>query len=364
MCIVGTGAIGGLIGVRLALAGNDVSVLARGDNRRAIEKDGLTLIEPDGSRKVARGLQASDQLAELGGQDLVVLAVKAHQLAGIAQGLPLLYEEETAVLTLQNGIPWWFFQRFPGPFQGRRIETLDPEGVLEASVPAGRVVGSIAYPAAERTMPGVIRLIEGDRFPVGELDGERTERAATIAATLSAAGFNSRTVSDLRSHIWMKACGNLAFNPISALTGATLRSICRFPATRALAKEMMSEAVVIAERLGLRLRLSVDQRIEGAERVGHHKTSMLQDLEAGRPLELEALVGSFVELGRLTETSTPATDIVYALASLLNDRLVRPRTAGEDGTSTGRKKPPGESIGTKDMDTSPAGRGIVNEPGS
>ena len=324
MCIVGAGAIGGLIGVRLGVAGHDVSVLARGDNLLAIKQHGLVLIEPDGSQLVAAEVNASDVVARLGHQDLIVVAVKAHQLSDVAEDLRCLYEAETMVVPLQNGIPWWFFQRFPGPFEEHRIESLDPDGRLERCIPSGRIVGSIAYPAAEREAPGVVRRIEGDRFPVGELDGDRSERAAVIAEVFTQAGFKSKVVTDLRAHVWIKAWGNLAFNPISALTGSTLDAICAFPPARALAGQMIREAAAIAEKLGLRLRLSVDQRIDGAARVGPHKTSMLQDVEAGRPLEVEALVGSFVELARLTDTPVPTIEVVYSLVSLLNDRLARP----------------------------------------
>jgi 2-dehydropantoate 2-reductase len=321
VCIVGAGAIGGLLGVRLALSGQRVSVLARGPSLAAIRERGMTLVEPDGVTLVTRDFVASDDFTELGPQDLVVLALKAQQVAQIAHRLPDLYDEKTVVLPLQNGIPWWFFQKFPGPFEGRRLESLDPNGVLARHIPVERIVGSIAYPAAERDAYGVFRLIEGDRFPVGELDGERSDRVGDIARTLNDAGFKSRVLTDIRSHLWVKAWGNLAMNPISALTGATLVEICRFPATRALAAQMMRESSDVAEKLGLHLRLSIEQRIEGAEKVGDHKTSMLQDVEAGRPLEIDPLVGSFVELGHLTETPMPSTQTVYSLVSLLNSRL-------------------------------------------
>jgi 2-dehydropantoate 2-reductase len=321
VCIVGAGAIGGLLGVRLALAGQQVSVLARGGNLLAIRANGLTLVEPDGAVNVASPVHVSDNFADLGAQDVVFLALKAHQIGAIAAQLQLLFDEGTVIVPLQNGVPWWFFQKFPGPFEGHRLQALDPDGTLERLIPAERIVGSIAYPAAERDAPGVIRLIEGDRFPVGELDGQRSTRVAEIADALTNAGFKSRVLTDIRSHLWVKAWVNLAFNPISALTGGTLVEICRFPPTRALAAEMMAEAATVAEKLGLHLRLSIEQRIDGAEKVGDHKTSMLQDVEAGRALEIESLIGSFVELGKLTETAMPATELVYSLVSLLDQRL-------------------------------------------
>jgi 2-dehydropantoate 2-reductase len=322
VCVVGAGAIGGLLAVRLAISGQQVSVLARGDNLAAIRSDGLRLIEPDGSVLATHDVEASDDLAQLGPQDVVILALKAHQIAEIADRLSVLYDDDTVVVPLQNGIPWWFFQKYPGPFEGHRLQALDPDGTLERHIAAERIVGSIAYPAADREAPGVIRLVEGDRFPVGELDGERTERVTAITEALNGAGFKSRVLTDIRSHLWVKAWGNLAMNPISALTGATLVEICRHQSTRLLAAQMMEEAAAVAEKLGLRLRLSIEQRIDGAEKVGDHKTSMLQDVIAGRPLEIDPLVGSFVELGQLTKTPMPVTETVYALVSLLNSRLV------------------------------------------
>jgi 2-dehydropantoate 2-reductase len=323
VCVVGAGAIGGLVGARLARSGEHVSVLARGENLDAIRGKGLTIVEPDGSTWTTPVAAASADLDQLGAHDVIVLALKAHQLAGVAERLPALYNDLSIVVPMQNGVPWWFFQRFPGPYEGRRLRTLDPDGVLERHIPPERIVASIPYPASERVAPGVVRLIEGDRFPVGELTGERTERAAALADALSASGFTSRTLTDVRSHLWVKAWGNLAFNPISALTRATLAEICADAATRALAAQVMQEAAEIAAKVGLRLRISIEQRIDGAAAVGEHKTSMLQDVEAGRDLELEPLVGSFVELGRLTGTPTPATEMLYALTSLLNATITK-----------------------------------------
>jgi len=323
ICIVGAGAIGGLVGARLAAAGETVSVLARGANLEAIRARGLAVIEPDGAELRAQVAAASPDTRELGPQDVIVLALKAHQLAGVADQLPALYDADSVVVPMQNGIPWWFFQRFPGPYEGLRLQTLDPGGVLERAVPAERIVASIAYPAAERTEPGVIRLIEGDKFPLGELDGERTDRVNAIATAFSAAGFKSRVLTDVRSHLWIKAWGNLAFNPISALTRATLAEICADPATRSLAATVMQEAADIADKLGLRLRLSIEQRIQGAADVGDHKTSMLQDVEAGRELEVDPLIGSFVELGRITDTPVPVTEMLHALVSQLDASIAK-----------------------------------------
>ncbi len=322
VCVVGAGAIGGLLAVRLALAGNDVSVVARGEHLDVIRQRGLTLVDSDGSAQTADAIRADDRIAALGAHDAVILALKAHQIPAVVDELHLLYHADTMVVPVQNGIPWWYFQRHGGPHDGRRLAMLDPDGALADHISSERIVASIAYPAAEKSEAGVITHVEGDRFPVGELDGSRSERVGELAATLTGAGFKSRVLADIRSHIWVKAWGNLAFNPISALTGATLGEICGHDETRALAATMMTEATAIAEALDVRIRLTIDQRIAGAEAVGHHKTSMLQDVEAGRELEVDPLVGVFVELGRLTGVPTPAIDAVYACTSLLSSRIV------------------------------------------
>ena len=321
VCVVGAGAIGGLMAVRMANAGCDVSVVARGEHLAAIRRDGLRLVEADGTEVIGEGIIASDDFAELGAHEVVILALKAHQIAAVADSLGRLYGPETVVVPVQNGIGWWYFERHGGEHEGSRLQTLDPDGVLATAVPAERIVACIAYPAAVKAAPGVIAHVEGDRFPVGELDGTKSERARAVATALSDAGFTSRVLADIRSHLWVKAWGNLAFNPISALTGATLAGICRNEATRGLAAAMMNEAADIAAALDVRIRVTVEQRIAGAEKVGEHKTSMLQDVEAGRPLEVEPLVGVFVELGELTGTPTPTISAVHALVTLLNRRL-------------------------------------------
>src|SRR5262245_58638190 len=239
VCIVGAGAIGGLLAGCLAPPRPQGSGLARGPPPAAVPPDGPAPLDPGGSGAGAPPAPAADDPAALGPQDVVVLAVKAHQIAAVADRLDALYQDDTLVLPLHNGVPWWFFQKFPGPFEGRRLESLDPDGTIERGIPADRVIGCIAYQAAERDKPGVIRLVEGDRLPVGELDGSRAERVTSLAHTLTAAGFTSRVVTDIRSQVWVKALGNLAMNPISALTGATLVGICQWPATRELAAQMM-----------------------------------------------------------------------------------------------------------------------------
>ena len=320
--MVGAGAIGGMMAARLTNAGHDVSVIARGEHLDAIRRDGLRLVEIDGTETVASDLRASDDFGALGAHDAVILALKAHQIAGVIQEIDALCEEHTTVVPVQNGIGWWYFQRHGGPHDGRRLKALDPDGVLAAAIEPEADRGLHRLPGPEKTAPGVITHVEGDRFPVGELDGTKSERAKALAEALNSAGFKSRVLTDIRSHLWVKAWGNLAFNPISALTGATLVEICRTPVTRELAARMMTEAGSIAEALGVSIRISVERRIAGAEAVGEHKTSMLQDAEAGRPLELDPLVGVFVELGEMTGVPTPAISTVYGLASLLNERLV------------------------------------------
>jgi ketopantoate reductase/2-keto-4-pentenoate hydratase/2-oxohepta-3-ene-1,7-dioic acid hydratase in catechol pathway len=317
VCVVGAGAIGGLVAARLALAGNEVTIIDLGAHLAAIKANGLKLEWHDGKVETAR-VKAVEKASEAGKQDLVVLAVKAHYLDQIARDIDHLLDAETMVLTVQNGLPWWYFQKLGGKYDGTKLESLDPSGVLTRKIAAERIIGCVVYPAAAVTAPGVIHHVEGDRFPVGELDGKESERAKRIHDLFVAAGLKSRVLKDIRSEIWLKAWGNLSFNPISALTHATLVDICQFPETRHLAARMMGEAETIAKKLGVTFRVTIDKRIAGAESVGAHKTSMLQDVEAGRSLETEALIGSILEMARLTETPAPAIEAVYALVKLLN----------------------------------------------
>ena len=317
ICIVGAGAIGGLLGARLAAAGENVTLIARGAHLEAIRARGLEVTMNDGAVVHAPDIVATSDMNECGPQDLVILGVKAHQIAPIAGELPTLFGPETIVLTTQNGIPWWYFQRHGGPLDGTVLDSLDPGGVIAGVVAPQRIIGCIAYPAAEITTPGRIRHIEGTRFPVGELDGSVTDRVSALSETLQRAGFKAPVLDNIRSEIWLKAWGNLSFNPISALTHATLVDICRFPPSRDLAARMMTEAQEVAGKLGISFRVPLEKRIAGAERVGKHKTSMLQDAESGKALETEALIGTVAELGRLTSTPTPSIDAVYALTRLL-----------------------------------------------
>jgi ketopantoate reductase len=316
VCVVGAGAMGGLVAARLAVAGEPVSVIDRGAHLAAIRSKGLQLHWQDGTVWKAN-VQAYDKPAEAGEHDLIILGVKAYDLEAVAKDLGPLLGLETMVMTLQNGIPWWYFQREGGPFDSTRLKTLDPSGILTETIDPCRIIGCVSYPAAALGAPGIIHHVEGERFPVGELDGRETDRVALISDTLIRAGLKSRVLTDIRSELWLKAWGSLSFNPISVLTHATMARICRRPETRKLAAAMMAEAESIAAKLNIRFRHTIEQRVEGAEKVGEHKTSMLQDFEAGRPLETEALIGSILEMGRLTDTPTPLIEAVHGLLRLL-----------------------------------------------
>jgi 2-dehydropantoate 2-reductase len=315
--VVGAGAIGGLMAARLALGGNEVTVIDLGPHLAAIKKNGLKLEWHDGKVETAQ-VKAVDTVAEAGKQDLVILAVKAHYLDNVAKNIDAMLGPDTMVMTVQNGLPWWYFQRLGGKYDNKKLESLDPTGALTKNIDASRLIGCVVYPAAAVTAPGVIHHVEGDRFPIGELDGKETPRVKLLHDVLVRSGLKSRVLKDIRSEIWLKAWGNLSFNPISALTHATLVDITQFPETRKLAARMMEEAETIAKKLGVTFRVTIEKRIAGAEAVGAHKTSMLQDVEAGRSLETEALIGSILEMSRLTETPAPAIESVYALVKLLN----------------------------------------------
>ena len=321
ICVVGAGAIGGLMAAKLSLAGNEVTVIDQGAHLAAIQQNGLKLIWEDGSEHVAK-MKAVGTAAEAGPQDLVILAVKAHFLDQVARDVDKLLDDGTMIMTVQNGMPWWYFHKLAGPLEGTQLKSLDPSGLLTRHIPAERIVGCVVYPAAAVTEPGVVKHVEGDRFPLGELDGTLSERAQKLHDLLVAAGFRSRVLDDIRSEVWLKAWGNLSFNPISALTHATLEDICTFPETRKLAATMMAEAQLIAEKLGVTFRHTIEKRIEGAQSVGKHKTSMLQDVEAGRSLETEALIGAILEMGKLVEVPSPAIEAVYACVKLLNKTML------------------------------------------
>ena len=327
ICVVGAGAIGGLLGAKLALAGEEVTLIDRGAHLEAIRRNGLKLVMADGTEHVAENVRATDDFTAAGRHELVILAVKAYVIEHVAPQLPRLFEADGMLLTAQNGLPWWYFQRHGGPYDGRRIECLDPRGTIARHVEPGRIIGCVVYPAGEIRSPGVVRHVEGDRFAIGEPDGSKTERVQRVADALARAGFKAFVLDNIRAEIWLKLWGNMSFNPISALTHATLEDICRFAPTRELAATMMREAQAIAGKLGIEFRVPIEKRIAGAEKVGAHKTSTLQDIEAGREIENEALLGAVIELARLTGTPAPACETVYALLCLLGKTMLGERSS-------------------------------------
>jgi 2-dehydropantoate 2-reductase len=314
--IFGAGAIGGYLAAKLALAGRtELSIVARGAHLEAIQANGLRLIE-DGGESVAP-VRAAARAEELGAQDYVILALKAHSVAPALDQIAPLLGDGTAVVTMQNGVPWWYFHGLAGSLEGTRLETVDPGGAIWQRIGPERVIGSVVYPAVEVDAPGLIRHVEGKRFSLGEPSGEKSERVTKLAEEMVKAGLQAPVREDIRSEIWVKLWGNLSFNPISALTGSTLAAIVADEGTRALARAMMLEAQAVGEALGVRFPIAVDRRIKGAGDVGEHKTSMLQDLERGRPMEIDALVCAVQELGKLTDKPTPNIDAVSALVRRL-----------------------------------------------
>ena len=317
IAIIGAGAIGGYVGVRLALAGEEVTFIARGANLAAIRDKGMKLVMHDGSEQVAGQVKATNDYAALGPQDIVILAMKANQVEAVAADVAHLLGPDTVVVTMQNGIPFWYFHKHGGSLEGSVVRSVDPNGEILRHIAPQRVLGCVVYPACELVRPGVVRHIEGDRFPLGELDGSISPRVVRVSECFTRAGLKSPVLDDIRAEIWLKLWGNLSFKPISSLTHATLVDICQYQLTRDLAAHMMREAQDVAARLGIGFRVTLEKRIAGAEKVGRHKTSMLQDVEAGRMPEIDALVGSVVELGRMTQTPTPHIEAVYALVKLL-----------------------------------------------
>jgi 2-dehydropantoate 2-reductase len=317
--IAGAGAIGGYLGARMALAGQDVTLFARGPHLRAMQEHGLRVISKEGDFEVRP--RVIGDLAEAGPMDVIFLGVKAHGLTQLAPQVQPLIGENTAVVSMQNGIPWWYFQavvgQSAGELTGLHLERVDPGGVIAAAIPAARVVASIAYFATEISEPGVIRHTEGNRLSLGEPDGTRSDRCKAISEALIKAGMRCPVTQKIRTEIWVKILGNVAFNPISALTRATLAKMARDPEVGPLVRNIMTEVEAVAAKMGIEMPISIDQRIAGAEKVGEHKTSMLQDLEAGRPMELEAVVGAVVELGERLGVPMPHTRTVYACTRLL-----------------------------------------------
>ena len=317
--VVGAGAIGAYLGAKLARAGEDVSLIARGPHLKAMQTTGVRVRSPEGDFE-ARPF-ATDDYTKVGPVDFVLLTVKAHSLLGIAPKLAPLLGPETAVVSAQNGIPWWYFQRLGGQWDGTVLESLDPGGVIAQAIDPERIIGCIVYPSAVITEPGVVEHIEGNRLAIGELDGASGERCKRLSSALSAAGFTCRIRGHIRHDLWVKLLGNVVFNPLSALTGATLVEIATHPEAAAIAREVMAEADAVARALGVEIAISIDKRMSGAEKVGHHKTSMLQDVESGRPLELESVVGAVVELGVKLGIPMPHTRTLYGCTKLLAERL-------------------------------------------
>ena len=321
ICVFGAGAIGGYMGVKLAKAGVDVSLVARGPHLEAMQTKGLTLIEED-KEPVTVPITASDDPAKLGPQDYVIITLKAHSVPPIVSNLQPLIGPNTTIVSGVNGVPWWYFHKIGSELEGTRLKSVDPGNVQWDGFGPERVLGCVVYPAAEVSEPGTIKHIEGNRFSLGEPDGTKSERALALSQALRTAGLKAPVRAQLRDEIWVKLWGNLSFNPISALTHATLDVLCTDNGTRAVARSMMIEAQQIAEKMGVKFPIDVDRRITGGAAVGAHRTSMLQDLDQGRPMEIDALVGSVQELGRITNTPTPTIDTVIALIKL------RARSAG------------------------------------
>ena len=319
ICIVGAGSMGGMLGVKLHNIGEEVTLVARGPHLAAIKaQNGIKLIMNDGTEEFAEGVAATDDIRSIGHQDLVILAVKAHQIAPIVEDVNTLLADDSVLLTIQNGILWWYFQLHGGQFDGHVLQTIDPEGKLAKTLDPKKIIGSISYPAAEISAPGEITHIEGLRMPIGEIDGIEKERTRQLADLLTRAGFKSPILDSIRAETWLKVLGNLSFNPVSALTHATLEDICKYEPSRELIDRMMSECREVAHRLDVEIRLSNERRIAGAERVGKHKTSMLQDIEVGKALELEGLIGAVIEMANMTDTQVPFIEAVYALIRLLD----------------------------------------------
>jgi 2-dehydropantoate 2-reductase len=314
--IAGAGAIGGYIGALLARAGQEVVLFARGPHYRAMKENGVRVIAEDGEFTVRPAVV--DNLAQAGTADFVFLGVKAHGLTALAPTLAPLLGPTTTFVSTQNGVPWWYFQKLGGELDGIRLERLDPDGAIQAAIAPDRVLGSIAYFATEVSEPGVIRHVEGNRLSLGEPDNSKSDRIKVLSEALIQAGLRAPISTRIRHEIWVKILGNMTFNPVSALTGATLVQMTSDPDVSALIRGMMREAEAVAAKLGIELPISIDQRMAGAAKVGAHKTSMLQDIEAGRPIEIEALVGAVIELGDRLGIPMPETLAVYATAKLLD----------------------------------------------
>ncbi|WP_170771548.1 MULTISPECIES: 2-dehydropantoate 2-reductase [Ruegeria] len=315
VCIFGAGAIGGYVAAKLAQTDVDVSVVARGPHLAAMQEKGLTLQE-DGQDPINVPIRASDNAADLGPQDYVFITLKAHSVPAVVDSIQPLIGDETTIVSGVNGVPWWYFHKLGGPFEGTRLSSVDPGDAQWNGFGPDRVLGCVVYPAAEVIAPGSIKHVEGNRFSLGEPDGTKSDRASNLSAALSTAGLRAPVRPRIRDEIWLKLWGNLSFNPISALTHSTLDVLCTDEGSRSVARGMMLEAQEIGEKLGVRFPIDVEKRIDGGAAVGAHKTSMWQDLELNRPMEIDALVTSVQELGQLTGIATPTIDTVASLIKL------------------------------------------------
>ena len=310
ICIVGAGAIGGYLGFKLINAGFDVSLVARGTHLKAMKHSGLTVIEND--KEISCFPKCSESMSDLGNMDYIFITLKAYSIPGLVNEISTMFKENTAVITAYNGIPWWYFFNIEGPFKNYRIKCIDPNNIQWNTITPERIIGCVVYPATEIIEPGVIKHIEGNRFSLGEPEGKQTERILKISKALVKAGIKAPIRSNLREEIWIKLIGNLAFNPLSVITGKTLDILASENEYRTIAYDAMEEASLIINQLGIKLKISIDQRIEGAAKVGAHKTSMLQDYEKGRELELDSLVVSIKEIGNQLGIKTPTIDkILY-----------------------------------------------------
>ena len=315
VCIFGAGAIGGYVAAKLAQTDTEVSVVARGPHLAAMQEKGLTLLE-EGQDPVSVPIRASGNAADLGPQDYVFITLKAHSVPAVVDSMQPLIADETTVVSGVNGVPWWYFHKLGGPYEGTRLASVDPGNVQWDGFGPDRVLGCVVYPAAEAIAPGSIKHIEGNRFSLGEPDGAKSDRATKLSAALSAAGLRAPVRPRIRDEIWLKLWGNLSFNPISALTHSTLDVLCADEGTRSVARGMMLEAQEVGEKLGVKFPIDVEKRLDGGAAVGAHKTSMWQDLELRRPMEIDALVTSVQELGQITGISTPKIDTVASLIKL------------------------------------------------
>ena len=321
VCVLGAGAVGGLLGSAFAARGHKVTYVDREPRLDELRKNGLEVVNLDGKRRVDRNSRFEHPDDVAGQFDIALLAVKAHQICELTDCLKRIVAGETVLLTLQNGLPWWYFQGIESHLAGTSLKSLDPDGSIAAAIPEGSIIGTVVYPAAEIQADGSVKHVEGDRFVLGELRGGVSDRINSIADLISDTGLRGQVNADIRAELWLKAWGSLAFNPVSALTRSTMAGICRDSATRSLVTELMREAEAVANAVGVEMRVPLDRRLQGAERVGEHKTSMLQDIEAGRQTEVEAVIGSVLEVAELAGVDAPRIASVYALIRRLNEQL-------------------------------------------